>query len=90
MLQQKPSLSFSDVERGIYELTLEEQLKLTEIILANLKTALKRRSVSGKEDRNDELNQFCGKWRDDRDAEEIVSRIYEDRAKNIRSEKVVI
>ncbi len=40
MPQQKLSFSYSDLERGIHELSLEEQLKLTEIIFANLKTAL--------------------------------------------------
>ncbi len=61
-----------------------------EIIFANLKTALSRQSETEKEDRNDELSQFCGKWQDDRDAEEIVSQIYADRAKNVRSEKAAL
>jgi hypothetical protein len=90
MPQQKLSLSYSDVERGIYKLSLEEQLKLTEIIFANLKTALSRQSDSKKEDQTDDLSQFCGKWQDDRGAEEIVSQIYIDRTKNVRSEKVML
>jgi len=90
MPQQKLSLSYSDVERGIYKLSIEEQLKLTEIIFANLKTALRRQSDTEKEDQNDDLSRFCGKWQDDRNAQEIVSQIYADRRKNLRSEKVVL
>ena len=89
MPQQKLSLSYSDVERGIYKLSIEEQLKLTEIIFANLKTALRRQPDTEKEDQNGDLSQFCGKWQDDRSAQEIVSQIYADRAKSVRSEKVV-
>jgi len=90
MPQEKLSLSYNDIKRGIRELSLEDQLKLTELIFANLKTALSRRSEAEKEGQNDDLSQFCGKWQDDRDAEEIVSQIYADRAKNIRSEKSVL
>ena len=90
MLQQKMSLSYNDVVKGIHKLSLEEQLKLSEIIFANLKTALNRQSDTEKEEQNDDLSQFCGKWRDDRSAEEIVSQIYTDRTKNVRSEKVVL
>jgi len=88
MPQEKLSLSYNDIKIGIRELSLEDQLKLTELIFANLKTALSRRSEA--EGQNDDLSQFCGKWQDDRDAEEIVSQIYADRAKNIRSEKAVL
>lgn len=84
---QKSSFSYSDVERWICELSLEEQLRLTEIIFANLKTALGHRSKTEKEDQNGELSQFCGKWQDDREAQEIVSQICEDRVRNIRFEK---
>ncbi len=90
MPKQKMSPSYSDVERGIYALSPDEQLKLAEIIFANLKTALSRQSETEKKEQNDELSQFCGKWQDDRDAEEIVSQIYADRAKNVRSEKIVL
>jgi hypothetical protein len=34
-----------------------------------------------------DLSQFCGRWKDDRDADEIISEIYADRAQNRRSEK---
>jgi len=90
MQKQKTSLSYNDFEARIHELSLEEQLKLTEIIFANLKTALNRQSEKEKENQNDDLSQFCGKWQDDRDAEEIVSEIYRDRKKNIRSEKAAL
>lgn len=88
MPQQKLSLSYNDVERGILELSLEDQLKLTEIIFTNLKAALGYRPET--EVQGDDLSQFCGKWLDDRDAEEIVSQIYTDRVKNVRSERVVL
>ena len=35
-----------------------------------------------------ELSRFCGKWQDDRDADEIINDIYEDRQQNFRSERV--
>jgi hypothetical protein len=89
MPQKKLSLSYNDIKRGIRELSLEEQLKLSELIFASLKTALARRNKAEKE-QNDDLSQFCGKWQDARDAEEIVSQIYADRAKNIRSEQAVL
>ncbi len=75
MQQQKLSLSYSDVERGILGLSIEDQLKLAEIIFSNLKTVLGRPSEEEKEAQNDDLSQFCGKWQDDRDAEEIVSQV---------------
>lgn len=33
------------------------------------------------------LSDFCGKWKDDRDADEIISEIYADRDKNLRSDR---
>ena len=33
------------------------------------------------------LSRFCGKWKDDRDADDIIADIYADRAKNNRSDK---
>ena len=86
MPQHKLSLSYSDLEREIYKLSLEEQFKLTEIIFENLKTALSKQCETEKKDQNDDMSQFCGKWQDDRGAEEIVSQIYKDRAKNVRSD----
>jgi len=32
------------------------------------------------------LSQFCGKWQDDRSAENLVDEIYSERKKNNRSE----
>jgi hypothetical protein len=89
MPKQKSSLSYKDIEKGIHGLCLEDQLKLTEIIFANLKEMLSRRTDT-EQDQDDDLSRFCGKWQDDRDAEEIVSQIYADRAKNIRSEKAAL
>jgi hypothetical protein len=34
-----------------------------------------------------DLNQFCGRWKDDRDADEILKEIYAGRDKNCRSEE---
>ena len=34
-----------------------------------------------------DLSQFCGRWKDDRDADEIISEIYTARARNCRSEE---
>ncbi|MCP4153727.1 MAG: hypothetical protein GY757_38735 [bacterium] len=34
------------------------------------------------------LNQFSGQWKDDRDADEILSEIYSAREKNNRSDRV--
>ncbi|HLN19314.1 MAG TPA: hypothetical protein VK186_14665 [Candidatus Deferrimicrobium sp.] len=32
--------------------------------------------------KNKNISQFCGKWKDDRDADEIISEIYENREQN--------
>jgi hypothetical protein len=37
--------------------------------------------------KNKNLNQFCGKWKDDRDADEIISEIYANRQQNYRSDR---
>lgn len=36
------------------------------------------------------LNRFCGKWQDERSAEDIVSEIYSERKKNNRSETQIL
>lgn len=36
------------------------------------------------------LNRFCGRWQDERSAEDIVSEIYSDRKKNNRSETEIL
>jgi hypothetical protein len=40
------------------------------------------------ETRKGDLNRFCGKWQNKRDADEIIAEIYADRLANIRSESV--
>lgn len=86
MAMQKIPLTYDDYATGVHSLSLEEQLKLVELITANLRKKMEAGNDHADEDEND-LTRFCGKWRDDRDAEEIVSMIYNERAKNIRSEK---
>ncbi len=76
MPQQKLPLSFSDVERGIYALSLEEQLKLTEIIFANLKTALNGQLEQEKKDEHYVLRELCGISEDQGDGEDRVAEIY--------------
>jgi len=34
-----------------------------------------------------DLSRFCGRWKDDRDADEIIREIYADRDKNCRSDR---
>jgi len=34
------------------------------------------------------LNRFCGKWQDDKDAEDIISDIYKNRKNNFRSDRI--
>jgi hypothetical protein len=34
------------------------------------------------------LSRFCGKWQDDRDADEIIAEIMVDRNSNVRSDKI--
>ena len=89
MQKQRLSLSFSDYAAGIGQLNIEDQLRLTEIIFANFRKMLNsRKSGLLQEESGDDLSRFCGKWQDDREAEEIVAQIYADRAKNMRSEKI--
>jgi hypothetical protein len=35
----------------------------------------------------EDLSRFCGRWKDDRDADEIIREIYADRDKNCRSDR---
>ncbi len=86
-----PSLSYNDYVKGIRRLSLEEQLNLIEFIFANLRKRLNHEAFSISEDSGcNNLSEFCGKWQDDQDADEIVSTIYADRRRNIRSEKAVL
>ena len=36
------------------------------------------------------LSRFCGKWQDEKNVHDFVKEIYEDRAKNIRSENSIL
>jgi hypothetical protein len=36
------------------------------------------------------LKRFCGKWQDEKNVHDFVKEIYEDRAKNIRSENSIL
>lgn len=36
------------------------------------------------------LARFCGRWKDEREADEIVTEIYKDRQRNTRSERVIL
>jgi len=45
------------------------------------------RSARQKKDQDDDLSQFCGKWQDGREAEEIVSQIDTGCAERARSEE---
>lgn len=54
----------------------------------NIKPHSKVRIVIFGETRKDDLNRFCGKWQDERDADEIIAEIYADRLANIRYESI--
>ena len=57
----------------------------------NLKTYTKVRiSIQKENDGRKNLKRFCGKWQDNRDAEEIVGDILHNREKNQRSEAVCL
>lgn len=72
-----------DYVKKIQKLSIEEQLKLIELISINM---VKNLDIA-EEDQDDDQTQFCGKWQDNRSADEIVSEIYAERERNIRSEK---
>ncbi len=74
--------AFDYVEK-FQKLSIEEQLKLIELISINL---VKNFDIA-EENQEDDLAQFCGKWQDNRSADEIVSEIYAERERNIRSDK---
>ena len=72
------------------ELTPDGQLILPPEIVKklNVKSKARRRIIIFNEKESQKtLSEFCGKWQDERDADEIVSEIYTDREKNLRSEK---
>lgn len=54
----------------------------------NIKPHSKVRIIIFGEARKGDLNRFCGKWQDERDADEIIAEIYADRLANTRSESI--
>ncbi len=77
------NIEASDYVEKFQKLSIEDQLKLIELISINL---AKNFDII-EEDQDDDQTQFCGKWQDNRSADEIVSEIYAERERNIRSEK---
>lgn len=72
------------------KLTPEGQLILPPEIVKrlNLKKKTTRRIIIFDEKKSQKnLSEFCGKWKDERDADEIISEIYNDREKNDRSDR---
>ena len=66
------------------ELTPEGQLILLPEVIKQLdvKRKAKRRIIIFDEKESHKcLSEFCGKWQDQRDADEIISEIYADREK---------
>jgi hypothetical protein len=72
------------------ELTPDGQLILPPEVVKqlNVKSKATRRIIifNNKKSKKN-LSEFCGKWQDQRDADEIVSEIYADREKNSRSDR---
>jgi excisionase family DNA binding protein len=52
--------------------------------------ALKKQYRQKDKRKKKELAYFCGKWQDERDADDIVAEIYADRLNNTRSERITI
>jgi len=72
------------------EFTPEGQLILPPEIVKRLKMdrITARRIIILDENKSGEkLTDFCGKWQEQRDADEIIAEIYADREKNFRSGK---
>ena len=72
------------------ELTPDGQLILPPEVVKqlNVKRKAKRRIIIFNEKESKKsLSEFCGKWQDQRDADEIISEIYADREKNCRSDR---
>jgi hypothetical protein len=72
------------------ELTPDGQLILPPEVVKqlNVKRKAKRRIIIFNEKKSQKsLGEFCGKWQDQRDADEIISEIYADREKNCRSDR---
>lgn len=54
---------------------------------SNKRPTKRRIIIFTDEPRQHHLSRFCGKWQDDRNADEIIAEIRADRDKNLRSEK---
>ncbi len=54
------------------------------------KSTKRRIIIFADEPRPHSLSRFCGKWQDDRDADEIIAEIRSDREKNIRSDEIYL
>ena len=52
------------------------------------KNAAHRIIILNTDARKKGLSRFCGRWKDDRDADEIVSEIFKDRIDNNRSDRI--
>jgi hypothetical protein len=71
-------MSAEEVYQEILEMPVEEREKL--FILIARRGFMRETSEKPKKKG---LARFCGKWQDEREAEEIVTEIYGDRLKNI-------
>jgi bifunctional DNA-binding transcriptional regulator/antitoxin component of YhaV-PrlF toxin-antitoxin module len=71
---------------GIFSLPSEILSKLN--IKKNKKVKILLLYEEDNEIRN--LSRFCGKWQDKKNVHDFVKEIYEDRAKNIRSENSIL
>jgi bifunctional DNA-binding transcriptional regulator/antitoxin component of YhaV-PrlF toxin-antitoxin module len=72
------------------ELTPDGQLILPPEVVKQLnvkRKATRRIIILNDKKSKKNLGEFCGKWQDHRDADEIISEIYSDREKNCRSDK---
>jgi bifunctional DNA-binding transcriptional regulator/antitoxin component of YhaV-PrlF toxin-antitoxin module len=72
------------------ELTPDGQLILPPEVVKRLnvkRKATRRIIILNDKESKKNLGEFCGKWQDQRDADEIIAEIYSDREKNCRSDK---
>ncbi|MCK4765311.1 MAG: hypothetical protein KAW12_24130 [Candidatus Aminicenantes bacterium] len=78
------------------ELLPDGHLVLPPEVIKQIKTRSKKKPTKRRiiiltdEPRLHHLSRFCGKWQDERDADEIIAEIRADREKNVRSEKVCL
>jgi len=72
------------------ELTPDGQLILPPEVVKELNVkskAIRRIIIFNEKKSKKNLSEFCGKWQDQRDAEEIIAEIYAHREKNYRSDR---